>query len=117
MRVTVKFVDGYKAINLQMATFDQDIQDYGSEESDYMTGTICHGERGMFGGLGYCHSAEFEYKGFVERLAFIPVLTDKHQTAGDIAARIMMRISLVEQWRKLCDAEESRRGLVYDDSF
>src|SRR5574337_1203282 len=117
MKVSIKVVDGCLAINAAISKYDQDIQDYGAEESDFLTGTVSRGERGLFGNLGSLHSAVFEYEGHVERLAFSAVLTGREQTAGDIAYRLTLRIKAVEAWVTGWQNEDYRRGLMYEDSF
>lgn len=117
MKISIKVVDGCLVINAAISKYDQDIQDYGAEESDFLTGTVSRGERGLFGNLGNLHSAVFEYEGHVERLAFSAVLTGRQQTAGDIANRLAWRIKNVEAWVSSCQNEDYRRGLMYEDSF
>ena len=117
MKVSIKVVDCCLVINAAINKFNQDIQDYGAEESDFLTRTVCRGERGLFGNLGSLHSAVFEYEGHVERLAFSAVLTGREQTAGDIAYRLTLRIKVVQAWVSGCLEEDYRRGLMYEDSF
>lgn len=117
MKVSIKDLDDCLVINVAISKYDQAIQDYGAEESDYLTGTVCRTERGLFGNLGSMHSAVFEYEGHVERLAFSAVLTGTKQTAGDIACRLSWRITAVKAWAAACRLEDSRRGQMYEDSF
>jgi len=117
MKVSIKEVNDCLVINAAISKFDQDIQDYGSVESDYLTGTICRSERGLFGCLGSVHTVEFEYEGHVELLAFSAVLTGRNQTAADIACRLSWRITAVKAWAAACQSENWRRGMMYEDSF
>lgn len=117
MKVSIKEVGGSLVIKAQISKYDQYLNDYGTEESDFLTNTVCRSDRGLFGSLGSIHSAVFEYEGHVERLAFSAVLTGRDQTAGDIAYRLALRIKVVEAWVSGLQNEDYRRGLMHEDSF